>query len=254
MELRTRFAIVVLGLVAALAVASPAAAATPATGVLRTGLPNRILTPGALNPAVTPATIHRTICVSGWTATIRPPSTYTTRLKGTQLVTYGFVDRAFGDYEEDHLISLELGGDPLSTANLWPEPHHIRIANAIDVGSYSKDAFENYLRREVCAGRMSLTTAQRRIAVNWVYYWRQWKSSAGMPVPNPAPTASPAPNVAPAPAPAPAAGAIAAATAAGATAVCSDGTWSNSQSRSGTCSGHGGVYWWTAIVGPAGPG
>jgi Protein of unknown function (DUF3761) len=46
----------------------------------------------------------------------------------------------------------------------------------------------------------------------------------------------------------------AAATAAGATAVCADGTWSYSQHRSGTCSSHGGVHWWTGNLGPAGPG
>jgi hypothetical protein len=46
----------------------------------------------------------------------------------------------------------------------------------------------------------------------------------------------------------------AAATAAGATAVCADGTWSYSQHRSGTCSSHGGVHWWTGNLGAAGPG
>lgn len=46
----------------------------------------------------------------------------------------------------------------------------------------------------------------------------------------------------------------AAARAAGATAVCADGTWSFSQNRSGTCSHHGGVHWWTGNLGPAGPG
>lgn len=46
----------------------------------------------------------------------------------------------------------------------------------------------------------------------------------------------------------------AAATAAGASAVCADGTWSFSAHRSGTCSHHGGVHWWTGNLGPAGPG
>ena len=32
------------------------------------------LTPGALNPDVTPATIRRTICSRGWTKTVRPPT------------------------------------------------------------------------------------------------------------------------------------------------------------------------------------
>jgi serine/threonine-protein kinase len=42
--------------------------------------------------------------------------------------------------------------------------------------------------------------------------------------------------------------------AAGASAVCADGTWSYSKNRSGTCSKHGGVHWWTGNLGPAGPG
>jgi hypothetical protein len=46
----------------------------------------------------------------------------------------------------------------------------------------------------------------------------------------------------------------AAAKAAGASAVCADGTLSFSKNRSGTCSSHGGVHWWTGNLGPAGPG
>lgn len=77
------------------------------------------------------------------------------------------------------------------------------------------------------------------------------------PSPSPAPVLSPIPPVAPPPPPPPpppAPDPYAAATAAGATAVCADGTWSYSQHRSGTCSGHGGVHWWTGNLGPAGPG
>jgi serine/threonine-protein kinase len=62
-------------------------------------------------------------------------------------------------------------------------------------------------------------------------------------------TAAPAPVVAPPPQ-----NPYAAATAAGASAVCADGSWSFSKTRSGTCSGHGGVHWWTGNLGPAGPG
>jgi outer membrane biosynthesis protein TonB len=68
---------------------------------------------------------------------------------------------------------------------------------------------------------------------------------------------APAPRVAPPPPPVaqpPAADPYAPATAAGASAVCADGTWSYSKSRSGTCSHHGGVHWWTGNLGPAGPG
>lgn len=237
-------------LVAALVAASPVAAASAAPGVLRTGLPNHTLTPGAMNPAVTQATIHTTICVSGWTATIRPPSSYTTALKVSQLATYGFSDRRLADYEEDHLISLELGGNPRSSKNLWPEPHHIRLASGVDVGSFTKDAFENSLKRSVCAGRISLSTAQHEIAGNWVAYWRVGKTvSPPTPTPTPTPVATPTPTPNPG-----ASDPVAAAKAAGATAICRDGTLSYSAHRSGTCSRHGGVYWWTGNVGPAGPG
>ena len=148
-----------------------ASAVTPAAGVLRTGLPNHALTPGVYNPSVTQATIHRTICVSGWTTKVRPPTSYTTPLKRRQLVAYGFVDRNVAHYEEDHLVSLELGGSPRSTKNLFPEPHHVTVGG-LELGSYTKDGFENFLRRKVCAGSMTLARARAEIRTNWVHYWK----------------------------------------------------------------------------------
>ena len=82
------------------------------------------------------------------------------------------------------------------------------------------------------------------------------------PTPTPSPSAAatlapapvPAPAPPPPPPPAPAQDPYAAATAAGASAVCADATWSYSKTRSGTCSHHGGVHWWTGNLGPAGPG
>jgi len=125
-------------------------------------LPDRVRTPGATNPAVTQATIRATICVAGWTATIRPPAAYTTRLKRQQLAA-GYAYRGDmnpADYEEDHLISLELGGAPSSALNLWPEPY-------AGTGARAKDRVENRLHALVCSGRLPLATAQRAIAVNW---------------------------------------------------------------------------------------
>jgi hypothetical protein len=167
----SRLALATIALVAMLATASIASASTPATGVLRTGLPNHILTPGAFNPAVTQATIHTTICVSGWTTKVRPPTSYTTPLKRNQLVAYGYADRTLSHYEEDHLVSLELGGSPRSIKNLWPEPHHVKVGG-LDLGSYTKDGFENYLRRRICAGSMTLAKARAEIETNWVRYWK----------------------------------------------------------------------------------
>jgi hypothetical protein len=109
-------------------------------------------TPGALNPAVTQATIGDTICVRGWTRTIRPPSSYTNELKVRQLREYG-LSGPLGGFQEDHLISLELGGHPTDPRNLWPQPY----PRARDV-----DQIENELRERVCSGELTLADAQRR--------------------------------------------------------------------------------------------
>lgn len=67
--------------------------------------------------------------------------------------------RCAGGCEVDHLISLELGGaDTLS--NLWPQPSR-------GVGFHVKNKLKNRLHRQVCAGELSLTDAQRCIAADW---------------------------------------------------------------------------------------
>jgi hypothetical protein len=112
------------------------------------------LTPGALNPDVTQATISNTICSRGWTRTVRPPSSFTSALKLVQISQYGFAGGA-ADYQEDHFISLELGGAPNDPKNLWPE----RRPRADHV-----DTIENQLNTQVCSGEISLAEGQRREA------------------------------------------------------------------------------------------
>jgi hypothetical protein len=107
-------------------------------------------TPGVLNPDVAQANIDTTICKHGWTKTIRPPTSYTNDLKRKQMREYG-VGGALDDYQEDHLISLELGGHPTDPRNLWPEPY----PRASEV-----DSIENELNAKVCSGRLSLEQAQ----------------------------------------------------------------------------------------------
>jgi hypothetical protein len=107
-------------------------------------------TPGALNPLVTPATVRATICRRGWTRTVRPPVSYTNALKVRQLAEYGLHGPPSG-YQEDHLISLELGGDPVDPRNLWPEPYPRAAA---------VDRIENELNARVCSGSLSLAAAQ----------------------------------------------------------------------------------------------
>ena len=109
-------------------------------------------TPGVLNPDVTQATIGSTICARGWTRTIRPPTEYTNALKRKQMRAYGLSGSPAG-YQEDHLISLELGGHPTDPRNLWPEPR----PHAEDV-----DRIENELNHLVCSGRLTLAEGQRR--------------------------------------------------------------------------------------------
>jgi hypothetical protein len=109
-------------------------------------------TPGVLNPDVRQATIGATICTTGWTRTIRPPSSYTAELKVAQMREYGVGGDPSG-YQEDHLISLELGGHPTDRRNLWPAP----LLRAQQV-----DRVENELNRQVCSGEITLAEGQRR--------------------------------------------------------------------------------------------
>ena len=110
------------------------------------------LTPGVLNPDVTQANIASTICKSGWTRTIRPPVSYTNDLKRRQMREYGRTG-PLSAYQEDHLISLELGGHPTDPRNLWPEPYP--RASIVD-------GLENELNAQVCSGKLGLDAAQRR--------------------------------------------------------------------------------------------
>ena len=118
-------------------------------------LPNRALTPGAVAEKTTAVVCHRS------TRTVRPPESYTERLKIEQIAEYGYTDTRLGDYEEDHLIPLELGGNPTDPKNLWPEPR-----GGAEPAS-DKDRVENALHAHVCAGKTTLAAAQSAIAIDW---------------------------------------------------------------------------------------
>lgn len=157
---------------------NPAGASdTPAAVIVTSGdaayLPNPVSQPGADNPDVTQANIQLTICVSGYTSKIRPPAEYTDKLKVQQIQQYGYTDTNPKDYEEDHLISLEIGGNPTDPKNLWPEPRHTTPYNAS-----TKDTLENRLHELVCSGQISLDTARQAIATDWVAAYRQYVSQS----------------------------------------------------------------------------
>jgi len=127
------------------------------------GLPNTKLTPGAVNPDVDQGNIRSTICVAGWTATVRPPVNYTNKLKYDQLHSgYNLNgDLNMKHYEEDHIVPLEVGGNPSSPLNLFPEPRNIKFS------SYLKDQLENRIHQLVCSNQLTLKVGQTIFLTNW---------------------------------------------------------------------------------------
>ncbi len=121
-------------------------------------LPDPSCTPGVADRRVTQTNISLTICVRGYTTTMRPSAAYTSTLKRRQIAAYGYSDTNPRHYEEDHLVSLELGGAPSDPRNLWPER---------GASPNSKDLTENRLHAEVCARRITLSDAQHLISTDW---------------------------------------------------------------------------------------
>ena len=141
-------------------------------------LPNAKVTPGALNTSVTQANIKDNVCKANWTSTIRPTVAYTNKLKATQMAgDYKYLQAQFGTassaYEEDHLISLQLGGNPTDPKNLWPEPYAANNAR-------KKDVVESALKRLVCAGTLKLSDAQKAI-LNWPLAYKQYVTTKDKP-------------------------------------------------------------------------
>ena len=121
--------------------------------------PKKTLTPGARFP-VTKADV----CVAGYSKKVR---NVTQARKDSAFAEYGILHHVKGQYEVDHLISLELGGSN-SLRNLWPQSYETKPWNA-----FVKDKLENALHREVCAGELSLAAAQREIATNWIAAYKK---------------------------------------------------------------------------------
>ncbi|MHB8717352.1 MAG: hypothetical protein ACYDAC_00455 [Candidatus Dormibacteria bacterium] len=119
----------------------------------------------SLNPDVTQASIGSTICVSGWTSTVRPSESYTYNLKRQQMAEEG-LPGSTRDYEEDHRMPLELGGAPSDVSNLSPES---------PPSPNPKDSDETSLKYDVCDGRMSLVAAQAQMVSTWLAAYPGYK-------------------------------------------------------------------------------
>ncbi|GAA2718444.1 MULTISPECIES: hypothetical protein [Streptomyces] len=129
-------------------------------------LPDPACTPGALNPDVRPETLKQTICrPSGYTKGIRPPVAVTGPEKTANAASYGYRGDLH-DAEYDHLVSLELGGDPNDPRNLWvepPSPGHKPGGGP----NNPKDQVETQLHAAICSGQVQLRDAQQAIATDW---------------------------------------------------------------------------------------
>lgn len=121
---------------------------------IQNSLPDPACSPGAILSNATTTQI----CQSGYSSSVR---NVTTATKDQVYAEYGVTSHQPGQYEIDHIISLELGGSN-DIANLFPQPADPRP------GFHEKDQVENYLHSQVCSGKMSLADAQHQIATNWL--------------------------------------------------------------------------------------
>lgn len=136
-------------------------------------LPQASLTPGAINPDVTQDNIDQTICVRGYTKSIRPAQNYTNKLKKEQIREYGYSDTNPKHYELDHVIALSIGGAPFDPRNLWPQHWES------EWGADKKDQLEFVMYKMVCHHELSLAQAQREMAGNWIEAYKRYVPSHG---------------------------------------------------------------------------
>jgi hypothetical protein len=126
---------------------------------------------GAINEDVTQANIQQTICVPGWTATVRPSPSYTNVVKAKLLREQRLPQSDAPKYELDHLIPLALGGHPHKPENLWLQPLDG------EWGARVKDRLEVKLKMMVCAGKITLERARLAIATDWIAAFKRYVSA-----------------------------------------------------------------------------
>lgn len=122
--------------------------------------PDPNLTPGA----VLTTDAHK-ICIKGYAKRQRHTSP---AVKRAVYAAYGIKNHRRGQYEIDHDISLELGGADVKE-NLWPQSYETSPWNA-----HVKDRLENFMRAEICAGRLDLKRAQEEIRSDWIGAYRKY--------------------------------------------------------------------------------
>jgi hypothetical protein len=126
---------------------------------------------------VTQANIATTICVAGWTATVRPSTSYTQRLKATMLRRVGLDPKEAVAYELDHFVPLAIGGHPRSEDNLWLQRWDGEWNARV------KDRLERKLQLMVCAGEITLQSARLAVQRDWHEAYRTYVADDATMVP-----------------------------------------------------------------------
>ncbi len=133
-----------------------------------TPAPTVIVPVEVLNPDVRPDTIDQTICVPGYTASVRPTTSYTTVVK-LKLLRESSTDTANASkYELDHVIPLAVGGHPRNIKNLMLQPWDG------EDGAKKKDRLERRLQQLVCSKLLGLRDAQASIWTDWQAAYRRY--------------------------------------------------------------------------------
>ena len=87
------------------------------------------------------------LCVPGYSSTVRPPVSYTNRLKRIWVGK----GHNINEYELDHYIPIALGGSPTDPNNLWLQYW---------ASAKRKDVQEALLHRDMCKGIYTPQQAQ----------------------------------------------------------------------------------------------
>lgn len=124
--------------------------------------------PGVLFVDVRQDNTAATICVSGWTATVRPSTSYTQGVKMKLLREAGIDPRQAINYELDHFVPLALGGHPRSLDNLWLQSWDGQWSAKV------KDRLERKLQVMVCSGNLRLSAARSAIQKDWKAAYRKY--------------------------------------------------------------------------------
>ena len=121
-----------------------------------------------LNPDVRHETIDQTICVAGYTASVRPATSYTNGVKLKLLRESGTDAANASKYELDHVIPLAVGGHPRNPKNLMLQPWDG------EDGAKKKDRLEKRLQQLVCSKQLALRDAQAAIWTDWQSAYRRY--------------------------------------------------------------------------------